>query len=522
MVSYLRYQEDFVLQFSDTYYAWLAGFIVLTGLSFVLKNERRKLLLDLFLVFATLFVAGSIYTSMETRKGGNAAILESDKAEFSLKMNSAVTAVGKKIGVGKESPVEQTQDKFYTEADKSLTKAIQTLHDPVLAVPVVAKRAILLAEWGKSDFRKPLAELKKTDDPKAKDLYNILNAIYVEKHIDPNNLDQTRALIEKNLKPGWYREVLEVQIEKAAGRTKEFQKKVQAFMEHYEVYMFRLLCFAVLVIVAALVGFIIVVAQLFFLPRTPSTEEERALIAAPGDWSWKVVYGVFVGWLSVQYLIVPMMSGAAKQLATIATERGALSVAVMTAGLYLLQNVPALLFAWFLAYRPAGIKFLEGVRFRTRVGKTGLFQLILAGVLTWFAAIPLVIISSLIAMKLGSQGSGNPIVAIVLSAAKDPNPLAAIMFLITLGVLPALCEESLFRGFLYTSLRRKWGIFPSVMFTALLFSLAHQDVGGAIQLFVLGALFAFVFERTKSVIPAMVAHCMWNSASFLTALAIFG
>jgi membrane protease YdiL (CAAX protease family) len=234
------------------------------------------------------------------------------------------------------------------------------------------------------------------------------------------------------------------------------------------------------------------------------------------------VYGVFIAWLSTEFLVVPLLKGVSKDLANIAVERGSLTVALITAGLYLSQNLPSIFYIWFFAVRNHGIRFAEAIRLRWKTERRGPVGLVLAGVATWFAAIPLVIASTYIANQLGSQGSSNPIVAVVLSSVKDSNPLAVIMFLITLGVLPALCEETLFRGFLYTSLRRRFGAFLSIVISATLFSLAHFDLGGAVQLFVLGALFAFVFERTKSLIPAMVAHCMWNSGTFLMALTMLG
>lgn len=507
----------------------MAGFIVLTGLAFVLKNGRRKLGIDLLLVFATLFVIGSIYTSFESRSAGS-ALLEADKGELALKFNSGFIAFRNKglevLGSNEDAKskrmAKEMQDKFYDEANKALEKAIKNIDDPVIAAPVLAKQTILLAEMGDKGFKKTFAKLEQVKSEKAVALSNLLRVTYIDKHLDPAKLNETRESLNKELKPGWYREVLDVQLEKAAGNDKEFKKKALAFMDRYFNYLLKVVCFVILVILSALIGVIVIIVQLFFLPRTPTSEADRDLIAAPGDWSGRVVYGVFVGWLSIQYLIVPIMSSWTKNFATLATEHGALAVGALTAGLYLMQNVPSLILAWLLAYRPAGIKFLEGIRFRTKVGKVGIFRLVGAGVLTWFAAVPLVIVSTAIAVKLGSQGSANPIVPIVLSAAKDPNPLAALMFFITLGVLPALCEESLFRGFLYTSLRRKRGVFFSILFTAAFFSAIHQDLGGALQLFALGSLFAYVFERTKSLIPAMVAHCMWNSGTFVAALTIFG
>jgi len=56
---------------------------------------------------------------------------------------------------------------------------------------------------------------------------------------------------------------------------------------------------------------------------------------------------------------------------------------------------------------------------------------------------------------------------------------------------------------------------------ALAFSLIHLDFGAASQLFVLGFMFAFAYEKTGSLIPPMVAHCLWNSSTFIVMSAFF-
>jgi membrane protease YdiL (CAAX protease family) len=142
--------------------------------------------------------------------------------------------------------------------------------------------------------------------------------------------------------------------------------------------------------------------------------------------------------------------------------------------------------------------------------------------LTWFAGLPVVLISYLIAMKfMNSQGSSNPVIAFVMEAARSADVVSILVFYFTLGVLAPICEESLFRGFLYTSLRRYWGVLPSLLLTATLFAGVHMDPGGFLPLLGLGFLFGFVLERTKSTLASMVAHGLWNSGTFTLVLLLF-
>jgi len=527
-----------LLQFADTYYVWLAGFIVLTGLSFVIKNaDHKKLLSHLFLVFATVFVIGQIYTALEAKKGaGNEVFVNSDRAEMALRMTSSMMSLASVLK-GQDGKLEEMQSGLYQEAERLLNDSVKLAPE---SSTLLTKRLILHNETGKP-IKGDLALMKKIDTEKAKKLTRLVTSIYFDKKIPADKLPEIRKILNEEMTPGWYTDVLNVQIERVAGTKASYEKEMDKFVENYKNYFLRIVAFFCFVVMAFFIGCIVILVQLFMMPRTPTSPEERAKIASPVDWGWKAVYAVFIGWLSTEFLVVPLMKGLSKDLANIATSQGAFVVALLTAALYLSQNLPAIFYIWFFAVRnhqgkapvaasdeetpaspPARVSFAEAIRFRWKTERRGPVGLVFAGVLTWYAAIPLVVLAGFIATKFGSQGSSNPIVAVVLSSVKDSDPLAVIMFLITLGVLPGLCEETLFRGFLYTSLRRKFGVFISIVVSAALFSLVHFDLGGALPLFVLGALFAYVFERTKSLLPAMVAHCMWNSGTFLMALTMLG
>jgi membrane protease YdiL (CAAX protease family) len=504
--------------------------------------------LHLYLVYATLFVGVNLYTTVQSRKGaGNEVYVESDKAEMSLRMTSSFVSLKQVLQGGKEKTFEDMQDKFYAEAEGALAKAISLAPESSL---LLTKRIILHSET-KLPIKSDLEKMRKIDTPKAKNLARLTTWIYADKKIkNEADYQEAKRILKKDMTPGWFQDVMTVQIEKVAGHKKAYDEQLTKFLDHYRDYLIKLAVFMAIAVLCGFIGCIVILVQLFMMPRTPTSSEERSKIESPISIGWKPVYAVFIAWMSTEYLVVPWLKGVSTNLANIATEQGSFIVALLTASLYLAQNLPSVFYIWFFAFRknasqifgspmlegrPAGldtaaetvpaqkgVSFLEGIRFRWKTDRRGPVGLIMAGVLTWFAAIPLVVVAGFVASKFGSTGSSNPIVAVVLSSVKDANPMAIGMFFITLGVLPALCEETLFRGFLYTNLRRKFGAFLSIVFSATLFSLAHFDPGGAIPLFTLGALFAFVFERTKSLVPAMVAHCMWNSGTFLIALTILG
>jgi len=79
-------------------------------------------------------------------------------------------------------------------------------------------------------------------------------------------------------------------------------------------------------------------------------------------------------------------------------------------------------------------------------------------------------------------------------------------------------EELYFRGLLYHALRR-WGVPIAVVSSSILFSLVHGVPRAIPVLFVLGAAFALLAEKTNSIIPAAVLHALNNSLAMVAGLA---
>jgi membrane protease YdiL (CAAX protease family) len=82
-------------------------------------------------------------------------------------------------------------------------------------------------------------------------------------------------------------------------------------------------------------------------------------------------------------------------------------------------------------------------------------------------------------------------------------------------VIAAFCEESLFRGFLQVSLEANTTVNRGVLFSALIFALAHFNPWWLMQILLLGVFLGFVSWRSNSSIPGMVVHGLNNGLSLL-------
>ncbi len=89
------------------------------------------------------------------------------------------------------------------------------------------------------------------------------------------------------------------------------------------------------------------------------------------------------------------------------------------------------------------------------------------------------------------------------------------------GLVPAICEEIFFRGFLFQNFNRFLFTFWAVFFSSFIFSIYHVQIYGLFARAVMGGMLAFFFYASKSLYTAIFAHFINNSlVTFLTWLAL--
>jgi membrane protease YdiL (CAAX protease family) len=176
--------------------------------------------------------------------------------------------------------------------------------------------------------------------------------------------------------------------------------------------------------------------------------------------------------------------------------------------------LPMLLLARQHLVRPAGLRLRDalglsldpGARGRLAVVVVALTGLGLAG--DW--------LSGTLAERLGAQshwtewfdedlvfGGGGDAALAVLSAV-----VAAPFF-----------EEIVFRGLLFATFRRRFGFVGAALASALIFAVAHgYGWIGLVSVLWSGVLWAWSYERTRSLVPGMLAHAVVNLLATLSLL----
>jgi sodium transport system permease protein len=83
--------------------------------------------------------------------------------------------------------------------------------------------------------------------------------------------------------------------------------------------------------------------------------------------------------------------------------------------------------------------------------------------------------------------------------------------LLVLGLLPGICEELLFRGFLLAGLREKLPRPATILLVGVIFGLYHINVEKIPIVTLMGILLAYICLQCGSIYPAMLVHIANNS-----------
>ena len=158
----------------------------------------------------------------------------------------------------------------------------------------------------------------------------------------------------------------------------------------------------------------------------------------------------------------------------------------------------------------AGKKTLEGdedvkpqtLRERLHYNKVKPSTLLYALIFTWLS-MPLTTLINAISMLFVDNT--------VMVLSDQILGVAFPVMLFFMAVVPAFCEETLFRGVVYGGYRKHGDKFVAVLLSGFLFGVMHMNLNQALYAFAIGVLLALLFEATDSIFPTMLFHFVYNA-----------
>ena len=110
----------------------------------------------------------------------------------------------------------------------------------------------------------------------------------------------------------------------------------------------------------------------------------------------------------------------------------------------------------------------------------------------------------------------NSIIAQQTEIIQSSSISELLLKLLLVSIIPAFCEEVLFRGYLLENLKyKKYSNVFIVIFTSLCFTVVHFNLVGFVELFAIGIFLAAITLKTNSLIPAVFFHILNNAVIVL-------
>jgi membrane protease YdiL (CAAX protease family) len=207
-------------------------------------------------------------------------------------------------------------------------------------------------------------------------------------------------------------------------------------------------------------------------------------------------------------------SGTLKPLSAAADTAAAIATLVVTVVIEGALLIAPLLTA--VIRRAPGYSALDGLR---ALGFRGVSVGLLFG---WLVGGVVIALAANVAYSYLVQKFNLPLQTngdLLMKEAKDA-PRTVLATLLGAALIAPICEETFFRGFLEGGLLRYFSGGIAVFFSALLFGIAHGDVGSFALLFVLGLVLGIARATSGSLWPGFVIHTANNTLAGLAVLPI--
>lgn len=331
---------------------------------------------------------------------------------------------------------------------------------------------------------------------------------------DPPQLLPDAEPLIKNTLQGWFRD-------RALERLYELQQRPDALMalataeqNRAQAAFYRLALIGSTPLLGSLIGIVLWIVWIYqHLRRRHQGNILPPL--APVSWGWETLWEGMVIWFALFFAISLVLMPLVRSLIGMALPlRSAMAQTLYALVSYTMMMVAGLGWLWYFL-RPFGKRPADWLRWQGGLG----------GALRWgiggyLAALPLVLVSSLISQALlKNQGGGNPLLEIILQS-RDYTTFALLYVMV--AVMAPFFEEILFRGFFFRSVQSYLPLGTAMGVTGLLFAIAHLNLADLLPLTVLGTVLSYIYWRSQNLGAAMILHGIWNSGSFLGLLLLSG
>ena len=88
--------------------------------------------------------------------------------------------------------------------------------------------------------------------------------------------------------------------------------------------------------------------------------------------------------------------------------------------------------------------------------------------------------------------------------------------LLLMALLPAVCEEIMFRGYMFTAFKNRMSLAKAIIIVSLLFGVSHMSMIKILPTAVLGAVLAYTIHKSESIVTSALIHFANNALAVVT------
>ncbi len=233
----------------------------------------------------------------------------------------------------------------------------------------------------------------------------------------------------------------------------------------------------------------------------------KHLITAKTESPLDIRWNALDATISIAFLaavLVGIYFGSAKLLEILGDQEFLNTSTISNVSFSILYGIQVILMfgvVWFFAifWRKARFKDL-GLRYYS-IAKTLWYSLILLIAIFAVSFLYVFIMSSL----FGIEAPASKMETLIKN-----RSISNIILLIVVAFIGPIIEEIFFRGFIYSAFKKNWGTNAALFLSSLLFAIVHLDLFSLLPLMIIGWLLAYLFEKTKSLFPAIFLHAAYN------------
>lgn len=366
--------------------------------------------------------------------------------------------------------------------------------------PGLIVRASLIAAEKCDDPCDPVYELR--SPPEQLDLFGKI--FCSDKNLSSAEKQNVLRGIEKYLPPGWYRDTALATAFYSFGDKVAYDKQLSAQKEKYKRLIFTWLASYVIVLLVLLVGLTVVCISFWHIAknRVPTNKWDSSL-------TFPLVYGI---WLFNVYCRVLAAVGVNYSFEQLHVNYSAqLHNWLMFLICEVLSLALLLVVVRLFLVRPGHIKSIgdflcmHSMEKRPNPQKAAFFG--------FCATIALLSIVSLVLAICGQYRQPDTWITRNLEALSlYPEPAAIATGVLVVVLVGPVFEELIFRGLIYRWLRKHLAPAGAIIISSFLFALVHRDPTQLIQITVIGAVLAILYERTRSLSASIALHIAYNTA----------